>query len=525
MLKITESMILNEKRNLLLLSVCGSILVLASTFVYGVGLWPDGVKYIAAARNMMSGNGYVIFHATPGPLIIWPPLFPTLLAFLSLIFNTDPLFISPIVNAVIFGLIVYSSGILASRFLSSNLVVILGVIAILVSTPLIGTSVWVSSEPLFIILTLAAFIYGHKYLIKGDLNTLFMFSVAVGLAPITRYAGLILILYGAVIIAYKNYKGTECKKTKIKHSLLFLFISTFPIGIWVIRNYSVSGSLFGTHTSSIFTLQQNLVSTLYTLLSWYLPHKLFIIYPVYPKLYSLIFLFLAIGFFIGVCKKIIDWNKAKVIPTQINLFMLFLLIYIPFLVLTSTLIAIDSIGDRFLAPIYVPGTLILLYVAEKLVKSFKDKLFPKFFTGLIAICVCFWLIYPINKTVHAVANYMIKGIGYNDLSWKESATIQSLLPLGISNRNAVYSNFPDALYILANLNARWSPFKHLDNSIDKVNDIEQLKNTWPPEDKAYLIWFNREGMNFLFSPNELQKIDNLKLIGRNNDGMVFLVSK
>ena len=45
-----------------------------------------------------------------------------------------------------------------------------------------------------------------------------------------------------------------------------------PLGVWVIRNYSVSGTLFGPRTSSMFTLSQNLKYTFDTLLAWYLPN-------------------------------------------------------------------------------------------------------------------------------------------------------------------------------------------------------------------------------------------------------------
>ena len=65
----------------------------------------DSVSYIAAARNLLDGNGFHTFNRGD-PYVWWPPLYPLLLAVASLeVF--DPLAVAGPVNAVLFGLTIF----------------------------------------------------------------------------------------------------------------------------------------------------------------------------------------------------------------------------------------------------------------------------------------------------------------------------------------------------------------------------------------------------------------------------------
>src|SRR5690242_18826237 len=87
---------------LLLPAAAGILLILTATSRFGAGLTPDSAAYISTARNLCAGRGYVQYDGNP--FVAWPPLFPTLLAFLELC-RVDPLSGGRIVNALAFGLI------------------------------------------------------------------------------------------------------------------------------------------------------------------------------------------------------------------------------------------------------------------------------------------------------------------------------------------------------------------------------------------------------------------------------------
>jgi hypothetical protein len=97
--------------------VAGVGLVLLATGRYGAGLSQDSVDYVAAARNLLAGNGYLTHAGVP--FIHWGPLLPTLLAALGWL-GIDLWQAGWWLNALSFGLIVILSGSLYRRILRSS---------------------------------------------------------------------------------------------------------------------------------------------------------------------------------------------------------------------------------------------------------------------------------------------------------------------------------------------------------------------------------------------------------------------
>ncbi len=83
-------------------------IVLIATSTYGSGISRDSVGYIAAARSIAAGEGVLSYNGKP--LVIQPPLFPAVLAAASAISGADAVPAARILNALLFGLIVYLSG-------------------------------------------------------------------------------------------------------------------------------------------------------------------------------------------------------------------------------------------------------------------------------------------------------------------------------------------------------------------------------------------------------------------------------
>ncbi len=90
----------------IILSIIGIILILFRTSLYGAGMTGDSATYISITRNLLSGKGYISFNNSLTP--DFPPLFPLILAFIGLS-GIDPYDGVRLFNAVVFGLIIYSS--------------------------------------------------------------------------------------------------------------------------------------------------------------------------------------------------------------------------------------------------------------------------------------------------------------------------------------------------------------------------------------------------------------------------------
>ncbi len=250
-----------------ILSCVGVLVILAGTSTYGAGISPDSVGYIATARSMAAGDGAVSYDGAP--MVLWPPLYPAFLAGIHYVSGVDPLSSAPIVNAVLFGVIIYLSYLLFLRHSeSSRAFPLVGAASVLVSFPLVHVSLSAWSEPLFIVLVLVYLVTSEFYLARGTARLLLVVSLSAALACLTRYIGVVLIPTGLVtILAFRR----DALGVKVRHLALFACVSAAPVGIWVMRNYYLSGTPLGPREPSGLSLFQNLVFTVHGVVSWFVP--------------------------------------------------------------------------------------------------------------------------------------------------------------------------------------------------------------------------------------------------------------
>lgn len=516
-MKSTDPIVLSTKYRLLLvlLALVGAVLILLSTSQYGAGLSPDSVAYIGTARNLITGAGFINYDGNP--TVEWPPLYPALLALVGSTFGADPLLLANVVNALIFGLIVYVGGVLTFKHLSSfPALALMGTLALLVSRPLFAVSVMAWTEPLFILFVILCLIFADSYLLKKDIASLLLLSSLVALSSLTRYIGVTLLLWGALIIVV-FHRGSL--KSRIVHLSLFILVSTLPVGIWLIRNYAISSTLFGPRFSSAHTLSQNLTYVFNTLLYWYIPRRI-------AEHRSILMIVSAgVGLFAGLSLRD-GWQGMKVRLRQISPLVSFVIIYTSFLVISSTTTAYDRIDNRLLSPIYVPLTLLVLILAQALVDPYRKRFSKKIVNSFLVIGIAIWLVYPICSIILKVVNLIAFGRGYSGKTWRDSETVQYLLQhRTLESECTIYTNGPDAAYILAHLATKMSPARTRYNSPETVNDISRLKGSWPEESNACLVWFNKIGRTYLFTIDELQAIANIDLIARLEDGAIYSITR
>src|SRR5687768_17703201 len=105
---------------LIALSLAGVALVLFSTPHSGLGVTTDSVEYFAAARNLRTGHGWLRYSGLP--YAAWPPLYSTILlivAEIGAIIGLAPIESARILHALVFGLIIYFSGLLFRKYIQS----------------------------------------------------------------------------------------------------------------------------------------------------------------------------------------------------------------------------------------------------------------------------------------------------------------------------------------------------------------------------------------------------------------------
>ncbi|MFH0736251.1 MAG: glycosyltransferase family 39 protein [bacterium] len=497
------------------LALIGAVGILILTNLFGAGVAPDSVAYVSVARHVSQGFGFVNFDGYS--FILQPPLYPLILAAIKMVFFIDPLISAGYLNAILFGLIIFYSGLFLLTHLKSYWLAIFGTITILGSSVLITISLITFSEPLFILLILLYLHFFDIYIKKRTITSLILFSIAVSLACLTRYVGVIIILTGSISIfiwAKKTFKET------FKHLIIFLLITILPTGLWILRNYFISGTLVGQRAESSFTISDNLILFFNTIIKWYLPWQIS-----GQQLFFLIVLVSVVIFDRVVLMN--RWNKEKSRMEQIYPPLIFIILYSVIIVISSTTTAYDKIDNRLLSPIYVTLLFCIYIILDNILDYFSKQFNKKIVTALLIIGIIIWMKYPVNRTIYYVDNFIKhSGWEYSSKEWEENSVIVFL------NNNqqlikgySIYSNAPEAVYILANMEAKWSPPKTMYNSSILINTNIIPQNIYFGEDKAILIWFYNLNRNFLFKVDELQKYIKIVKIVQLKDGEIYTIKK
>jgi hypothetical protein len=498
-----------------ILAIIGAVFIIVSTSRYGAGVSPDSVDYIATARNLIKGAGFTNYDGSP--TVMWPPLYPALLALTGGISGIDPARVAQVLNALVFGLIVYVGGVLTHKHISyTSLFAFLGTLALLSSSTLFDVSVMAWTEPIFILWVLLSLILIDTYLVKRDIPSLTLLSTAISLASLTRYLGVTLILWGGLIILLFSLNSL---KNKIIHLALFTIIAALPLGLWLFRNYAISGTLFGDRASSTFTLSQNISLMFNSLMDWYVPTKFI------GRSYILLITGLGAGFLTGI-SLITHWQSWKAKLRHASPIILFVVIYAGFLLITTTVSANDQIGSRLLSPVFVPLTLLLLIFILSLAETYTKRLSKNILNSILLLSLGIWLIYPIRSTIRSAIRLFPSGQGYASKAWLGSETVQYLLQHPVLTSGcSFYTNDPRAAYYLAHLATDRSPAKTRYNSTDVVSEISSLRGSWPVKNNACLVWFEVITRPWLFTVPELQNVANFGLIAKLDDGVIYTISR
>ncbi len=499
---------------LIILSLMGVALILMGTSRYGAGVSPDAVNYISVAKSLLSGNGYLLYGGAP--LVLAPPLFPTILALLGLI-GIEPLIGARFLNAIIFGSIILISGRLFRIYVRSNMLVMLGAVAVLLSVPLLQVSIMAWTEPLFILLVVLFFFCLQRLLSEARVFPFFLISVLAALSCLQRYAGIALVMTGFVIIIFSVPKNIFLHK--LKCGIIFCAVSCTPIFIWFIRNYIFTSTLTGYRPLSSYTLRQNIFSMLDVLTNWFVPHEI----PFLIRVAGMGLIVSALAILILFSRYSLKRHDEERVerPWAEGVFVL---VYLIFLIFSQTRFTLQLVDYRYLAPVYIFIILFMLVGAEDISCWWNARVKNKKpVDRIIIFAFCFWLIYPFVGVVSRVSDYIKNGAGgYNTVAWRESPLVEWLKTHPLDG--TIYSNAADAVYFFTNRKAQWSPFRSGSWTAEsKREDLLRFKETLTLDKKAYLVWFDIGERGMLYDIRDLRSAIELKRVTVFTDGAVYLL--
>lgn len=415
------------------LSLLGAWMVLLVTKHWGLGLGPESIVYVQAAKNFITGQGLSVFSGTGKalPLTQFPPLFPFLLSwgwFLGMDVYTWARFL----HAALFGVNIFLAGMLAftySRKLSSA---VLASVFLLFSVHIFEAHVMLLPTSLFLaealgfLLALALFLKSNT---RGSFYAALLLAVAAGL---THVMGVVLILSGtmALLLLSSRELGERVRRTSF-----FAVCTLFPVILWHVWKQIFPAPEGAGYYQLHWPSWGSLHSAINTVSCWLLP-------PTAPEGVRWVVLGLAIGVVFALARR----KEATTTPqsSQVGLaLLLFLGTSLAAVVVKGFLVrGGSSLGHCDLVLVY--SVLFVLLATNWHVLWDQGNLSAGVRRVIIAGLIVFVGL-TVFRSAHFGTGFYNSGAGYNSKAWVDSQVVRNLRAL---DDVPVYTNDPLAVYYL-----------------------------------------------------------------------------
>lgn len=491
------------KRNIdsIIAAILGFIAVQLFTRYGGIGISPDSIAYMSTARNLIAGNGFTDFSGNA--LVSFPLFYPFFLSIIMFITQTDIVQIAPILNGLLFGTLIFFCGIVLDKFKYKTSWYKRILLLILVCSPsLIEVYTMLWSETLFILLIPIFILFFQRYFQKHSYKSLFFAALIAAVAVDTRFAGITFVGTGCLLIFLDKKLNW---KRKSFHIFLFGSIGISILSLNLIRNIIQLGLATGMRQKGILPLLKNIEYSGNVMSEWLtfqLKEQLFF------EILAVSVMLLFVIFFI---RNLRHWKAYYRVE---NVTVAFFIVYVLFIVISSTISRYEIINNRLLAPAFIPLLWISTCQIPKWRKLLPHKqlswLFFAFSIGIASVLIGSYVF--VNRENLSYMNET--GIpGYSEDTWKKSQLVhyvQRHNELFISD-STVYSNHSQAVYFLTG-NVVYS----LPERVYEI-DVLEFKQT----ETCLLIWFSLDDNTDLLSLKEIEKVKKMKLIKSFPDGSVY----
>jgi hypothetical protein len=408
-----------------LLAFLGGWLTWFST-PYGVGIYYDSLEYVAAAKNLIAGYGLGRLTCSSfEPMIHYPPLYSLVLSVFEIvgiaaIRGARLISIAGMIVSVII------SGLLTLKACGNKFFALLVAFLLCISPVMLNGFTWAMSEPLYIPLMLISILFLTLYMENGNQAFFYLSAVFTSLSILSRYVGVSLVFSSVIIIFFHSKQNN-----KLRQIVKFLFISLFPISLWLLRNRALTSSVTNRALGWYLPSPERITTILNNILNWFLPYKV-------NRTWGWIGLAI-----IGLGLVFLFWmsaiNRNVKTPIVFRIINANILCFVG--ILFSLMVFLDPttpLDDRILLPLYV---LVLMMVSIGISFSWmKNNFVFRFF----AILFCFYLvIFQVGEGYQTIKNLRKDGQFYAALYWKNSQVSKILLDL---MPQTIYTNDMTALY-------------------------------------------------------------------------------
>lgn len=206
---------------------------------HGPSVAPDSVTYVSAARNLVDGRGFTDF--TGEPVTVFAPAYPALLAAGERV-GIDAFSFARLTNALVVGAIVLFAFLLLRRHVASTWLTIGATALVAFSSQLLIIAGYVSTDPLFIALTLAFILVMEEFRAKPDrrVGLIVVAAALSSVAFLVRYAAFPLWATGVIVVAVVSAKDGWA--ALLRRTISFAALASILPGLWFLRNATSGAS-------------------------------------------------------------------------------------------------------------------------------------------------------------------------------------------------------------------------------------------------------------------------------------------
>jgi len=208
-------------------AVVGMVALTAAT-ARGLYVSPDSVFYVGTARHLLDGAG---FRPPPGLQALghFPPLFTLVIAAVARL-GLDPLDAARVVNIAVLGATVVVVGLVLRARTGSTTAALVGATLTVAAVDVLTFSGGALSEPLFVVLAVAAMVALASHLDSRRTIVLVVAAALVALAVLTRYVGVALVVAGLGVLIRQ---GRARRAHGVVDAALFGVIALAPLVAWL----------------------------------------------------------------------------------------------------------------------------------------------------------------------------------------------------------------------------------------------------------------------------------------------------
>lgn len=465
---------------------------------HGIGILPDSTRYMQIS-----------------PIPFDAPLYSWLLQLGSLIG------VGHDAAAYSFGLLLYICNTLVLIYLFNIVMerklryVILAAFLVTLAPQFVRAHIVAMSEPLFLLLILAAIILVTAYIERQDIRLLVLAGITLGLCMLTRFTAAPFALTLATVLLISNVNSRTAHR--IYNVALLAFVSGSIFALWAVG----SKILIGRSTGRSLALHGNpdldrWFSGLDSLSAFMLPTAIpsLIRYPL-----TLLLPFLVLFLTVQACRRIARKRPAPKDALS-AIFGLAAFFYLAFMILAVNIEANLPINGRYLFPVYI-GFIVVIFSAL----ARNDRRLSRAEGLMLYLAVAVVIVGHTVRTASLVREAYLNGTGYEGPKWRGSPIISAVTQLP---RDAtIFSNAPDAISYLTARKTKLIPTKFErrtgveDSGRPYKVQIEELASIGR-RGNTYVVFVDGVDWRFYLAPeNELQKDAALVLAQTKADGRIY----